>query len=136
MSFGLKNIGATYQRCMHFCFKGQIGCNLEVYVDDIIMNSQKSGSLIFDLEETFSNLRRFNIKLNTEKCTFRVPRASSWGTSSPSAASKETLIRSQSSLKWARSETSRMFNDSWGVLRPSAASCPDWGSADSPCTSY
>jgi hypothetical protein len=121
---------------MHFCFKGQIGCNLEVYVDDIVMNSQKSGSLISDLEETFNNLRWFNIKLNPEKCTFRVPRASFWGTSSPSAASKETLIRSQPSLKWARSETSRMFNDSWGVLRPSAASCPDWGSADSPCTSY
>jgi hypothetical protein len=29
---------------------------------------------ISDLEETFNDLRRFNIKLNTEKCTFRVPR--------------------------------------------------------------
>jgi hypothetical protein len=38
------------------------------------MKSQKSGSLITDPEETFDNLRRFNIKLNTEKCTFGVPR--------------------------------------------------------------
>ncbi|WVZ58620.1 hypothetical protein U9M48_008872 [Paspalum notatum var. saurae] len=42
--FGLKNTGAT------------------------------SGDLIADLEETFANLRRFNIKLNPEKCVFGVPK--------------------------------------------------------------
>jgi hypothetical protein len=30
MSFRLKNAGATYQQCMQFCFKGQIGHNREV----------------------------------------------------------------------------------------------------------
>jgi hypothetical protein len=39
MSFGLKNAWATYQWYMQFYFKGQIGCNLKVYVDDIIMKS-------------------------------------------------------------------------------------------------
>jgi hypothetical protein len=73
MTFGLKNVGATYQLCMQYCFRGQIGCKLEVYVDNIIMKSQKSSNLIADLEETFNNLRRFNNKLNLEKCTFRVP---------------------------------------------------------------
>jgi hypothetical protein len=68
-----KECGATYQRCMQFCFKGQIGCNLQVYIDDIVIKSQRSSSLIADLEETFNNLKRFNIKLNLEKCTFRVP---------------------------------------------------------------
>jgi hypothetical protein len=58
---------------MQFCFKGQIGHNLKVYVDDIIIKSRRSGSLITDLEETFNNLKRFNIKLNPEKCTFEVP---------------------------------------------------------------
>jgi hypothetical protein len=52
---------------MQFCFKGQIGHNLEVYVDDIIVKCQKSGSLISDLEETFNNLRQFNIKLKPKK---------------------------------------------------------------------
>jgi hypothetical protein len=74
MSFGLKNAGATYQRCMQFCFKGKIGHNLKVYVDNIIVKSRQSTSLIANLEETFNNLRRFNIKLNEEKCTFGVPR--------------------------------------------------------------
>jgi hypothetical protein len=55
----------------------QIAHNLEVYADDIVIKSRKSGSLISDLEETFNNLRWFNVKLNPEKCTFRVPGMSS-----------------------------------------------------------
>jgi hypothetical protein len=64
MSCRLKNAGATYQRCVRFYFKGQIGHNLAVYIDDIIVKSQKSSSLSVDLEETFNNLRWSNIKLN------------------------------------------------------------------------
>jgi hypothetical protein len=56
MLFGLKNVGATYQRCMKVCFKEQIGCNLEVYVDYIMIKSRKGCNLITDLEETFNNL--------------------------------------------------------------------------------
>jgi hypothetical protein len=56
MLFGLNNVGATYQWCMQFCFKEQIGHNLEVYIDDIMIKSQNSGSLISDIEETFKNL--------------------------------------------------------------------------------
>jgi hypothetical protein len=73
MSFRLKNVGGTYQRCMQYCFKWQIGHNLEVYVDDIIVKTRQSSSLITDLEETFSNLKHFNIKLNSKKCTIEVP---------------------------------------------------------------
>jgi hypothetical protein len=74
MPFGLKNTGATYQQCMQFCLKGKIGRNLEVYVDDNIIKSQKSSNLISDLEKIFKILKQFNIKLNLEQCTFRVPR--------------------------------------------------------------
>jgi hypothetical protein len=74
MSFRLKNAGVTYQRCMQFCFEGQIGCNLEVYVDDIVLKTRQSSSLITNMEETFANLRHFNMKLNPEKCTFGIPR--------------------------------------------------------------
>jgi hypothetical protein len=35
----IKEHGATYQRCMQSYFKEQIGRNLEVYVDDIIMKT-------------------------------------------------------------------------------------------------
>jgi hypothetical protein len=58
---------------MQFLFKEQIGRNLEVYVDDIVIKSRKSYNLISDLEEPFNNLQRFNIKLNPKKCIFGVP---------------------------------------------------------------
>jgi hypothetical protein len=58
---------------MQSCFKEQIRRNVEVYVNDIIIKTRWGDSLILDLEETFTNLRRFNIRLNPEKCTFGVP---------------------------------------------------------------
>ena len=73
MLFGLWNIGATFQRCIQKCFREQIGHNLEVYVDDIVLKSSAATQLIGNLEETFSNLRTNHIKLNPEKCVFGVP---------------------------------------------------------------
>jgi hypothetical protein len=49
MPFGLKNAGATYQRCMQACLKEQIGRNIEVYIDDIIIKTAKADSLLDDL---------------------------------------------------------------------------------------
>ena len=40
MPFGLKNIGATYQRLMNHAFQNHIRKNVEVYVDDIIVKGQ------------------------------------------------------------------------------------------------
>lgn len=74
MPFGLKNVGAMYQRCMLRYFTDQVGRSVEVYVDDIVMKTNKYDDLITDLEETFANLQRFQIKLNLEKCVFKVPK--------------------------------------------------------------
>src|SRR5437016_236905 len=73
MLFGLKNTGATYQRAMQRCLHDQLGCNVEAYVNDVIIKSRVKEDLISDLSETFTNLRRFRWKLNPEKCVFRVP---------------------------------------------------------------
>ncbi len=53
MPFGLKNVGATYQRLMNKVFDTQIGRNMEVYVDDMIVKSKLPSSHILDLKETF-----------------------------------------------------------------------------------
>ena len=42
-------------------------------MDDVVVKMEKHGTLLEDLKETFENLRRFQIKLNPEKCVFRVP---------------------------------------------------------------
>jgi hypothetical protein len=37
MTFKLKNGGATYQKCVHTVLEGQIGRNVEAYIDDIVV---------------------------------------------------------------------------------------------------
>ena len=50
MPFGLKNAGATYQRCMTKCFRDLIGWTIEAYVDNIIVKSKQTNQLMADLE--------------------------------------------------------------------------------------
>ncbi|KAL0454671.1 UNVERIFIED_CONTAM: hypothetical protein Slati_0806300 [Sesamum latifolium] len=72
MPFGLKNAGATYQRLVDKIFRHQIGRNMEVYVDDMLVKSKKAPDHIKDLKETFSILRKYKLKLNPGKCAFGV----------------------------------------------------------------
>ncbi|GKD06683.1 reverse transcriptase domain-containing protein [Tanacetum coccineum] len=67
MSFGLKNAGATYQRLIDKAFEKQIGRNLEVYVDDLVIKSHTESEILRDIEETFHNLRKINMKPNPKK---------------------------------------------------------------------
>jgi hypothetical protein len=73
MSFGLKNVGATYQRAIQACFKKQLNKNVKAYVDDVVVKTQNSDMLITDLEETFASLREYRWKINPNKCVFGVP---------------------------------------------------------------
>jgi hypothetical protein len=73
MPFGLKNAGATFQRLMRKALGAQMGRNAEAYVDDIVVKTRESHTFIEDLEETFINLRKVNIKLNPAKCAFGIP---------------------------------------------------------------
>ncbi|GKV27231.1 hypothetical protein SLEP1_g36424 [Rubroshorea leprosula] len=72
MPFGLKNAGATYQKMVTIVFRAQIGRNLEVYVDDIMVKSLKAEDHLTNLEETFNNLRTHRMRLNPAKCVFGV----------------------------------------------------------------
>jgi hypothetical protein len=46
---------------------------VHAYVDDVVVKTKQSGTLLDDFKETFANLRRYRMKLNPEKCTFGVP---------------------------------------------------------------
>ena len=72
MSFGLKNAGTTYQRLINKMFAHQIGRNLQVYVDNMLVKSRKEDDHLDDLKETFDTLRSYNMKLNPSKCAFGV----------------------------------------------------------------
>jgi hypothetical protein len=74
MPFGLRNAGATYQRCMQHVFGDHIGRTVEAYVDDIVVKTRKADDLVSDLSIAFGCLRANGVKLNPEKCVFGVPR--------------------------------------------------------------
>ena len=72
MPFGLKNAGATYQRLVNKMFNKQIGRNMEVYVDDMLVKSKEELAHLDDLKETFTSLKQYQMKLNPSKCVFGV----------------------------------------------------------------
>jgi hypothetical protein len=72
MSLGLTNAGATYQRAIQACFKRQLNKNVKAYVDDVVIKTKHSDTIIADLEETFASLREYRWKLNPNKCVFGV----------------------------------------------------------------
>ena len=72
MPFGLKNAEATYQRLVNRMFSHQIGKNVEVYVDDMLVKIKDEANHLDDLKETFNTLRKYNMKLNPTKCVFAI----------------------------------------------------------------
>lgn len=53
-------------------FSSQIGRNLKVYVDDMLIKTRKKVNHVYDFEETFESIRKFYMRLNRNKFTFRV----------------------------------------------------------------
>nr|GEU45054.1 reverse transcriptase domain-containing protein [Tanacetum cinerariifolium] len=69
MPFSLRNVRETYQRMVDKAFHKQIGRNLEVYVDDLVIKSRTEDKIVRDMEETFKTLREINMKLNPKSTT-------------------------------------------------------------------
>ena len=72
MPFGLKNAGFTYQRMMTKMFEAQMGKNIEVYIDDMVVKSKIVSEHVGDLTNIFKILRGHQLRLNASKCSFGV----------------------------------------------------------------
>ena len=72
MSFGLKNAGSTYQSMMTRMFELQLGKNIEIYVDDMVVKSKVVSGHLGGLGGIFNVLRRHKLRLNASKCSFGV----------------------------------------------------------------
>ena len=72
MSFGLKNVRATYQRLVTKMFKPLLGKTMEVYFDDMLVKSNQRPEHVTHLQEAFDLLRVYDMKLNPLKCAFGV----------------------------------------------------------------
>ena len=72
MSFGLKNVGATYQRLVTKMFRPLLGKTIEVYIDDMLVKSKQRLDHVTRLQEAFELLKAYDMKLNPSKCAFEV----------------------------------------------------------------
>ena len=72
MPFGLKNAKSTYQKMMTKMFKTQLGKNIEVYIDDMVVKSKVVSEHVGDLGSIFEILREHKLRLNASKCSFGV----------------------------------------------------------------
>ena len=72
MPLGLKNLVAMYQRLMNKMFANQIGRNVQVYIDEMLVKIRREEYHLKDLEETFGTLHSYNMKPNSNKCAFEV----------------------------------------------------------------
>jgi hypothetical protein len=71
MPFGLKNIGATFQRAMTYVFH-DLAHIILAYLDDLTARSKKQTQHLDDLRIIFQRCRQYNIHLNPLKCVFCV----------------------------------------------------------------
>ena len=72
MPFGLKNGSASYQRMMTRMFEPQLGKNIEIYIDDMVVKSKAKSEHVNDLGNIFNILKRHKLRLNASKCSFGV----------------------------------------------------------------
>ena len=72
MHFGLKNARSTYQRMMTKMFEPQLGKNVEVYINDMVVKSKLVSEHVMDLVSIFETLREHKLHLNVSKCSFGV----------------------------------------------------------------
>ena len=53
-------------------FEPQLGKNIEVYIDNMVVKSKLESKHVNDLDNIFEILRRHKLRLNTSKCSFGV----------------------------------------------------------------
>ena len=72
MPFGMKNADAIYQCMMSRIFEPLLGKTIGAYIDDMLVKLRLQGDHLAHLREGFELIRRSQLRLNPEKCSFKV----------------------------------------------------------------
>jgi hypothetical protein len=72
ITFGLKNVGATYQIAMNFIFHEYISTLVEIYIDDVVVKSGDITKHLANLRRILKCTRKHGLKINPNKCAFGV----------------------------------------------------------------
>ena len=70
MLFGLKGVPATFQRLMTTILSGMQGIKCLVYLDDVVVFGENLKVHNERLRDVFSRMRKYNMKLQPDKCEF------------------------------------------------------------------
>ena len=116
MPFGLKNAGAIYQRLVNKMFNKQIGRNMEVYMDDMLVKSREELAHLDDLKETFTTLKQYQMKLNPAKCVFGVASGKFLGFMVSQRGIKENPEKVQAIINMASPKTVKEVQKLTGMI--------------------
>jgi hypothetical protein len=72
MTFGLKNVGATYQRSMNYIFHELIGKIVKIYIDDVVVKSKSCKEHLANFKKILECTRKHGLKMYPNKCAFGV----------------------------------------------------------------
>jgi hypothetical protein len=72
MTFGLKNVGATYKRAMNLIFHNLLRVLMEVYIDDVVVKSVGLKEHMADLKLSLERMKNYGLQMNPLKCAFGV----------------------------------------------------------------
>jgi hypothetical protein len=72
ITFGLKNVGATYQWTMNLIFHDLLGDIMEVYIDDIVIKLASFDEHLADLRMALERMKKYGLRMNTFTCSFGV----------------------------------------------------------------
>ena len=87
-------------------------------MDDIVVKTKDKATLVQDLKETFTNLRKINLKLNPEKCVFGMPSGKLLGFFVSQCRKRRIPIRSRPSSRLRLLSGSSMCVSSLAALLP------------------
>jgi len=114
MPFGLKNVRATNQRLMDKVFRHLIGRCMEVYVDDMVGMSDSLEQHVKDLDEVLVTVRKYDMRLNPEKCVFGVAGGKFLGFMLTHKGIEANPDKCQAVVDMRIQPTSRRYRDWWG----------------------
>ena len=137
MSFGLKNTEATYQRAIQQCLHNEIRDDLiEAYVDDVVIKTRDTSTLIDNLDRTFKALNKYKLKLNPKKCIFGVPSGILLGNVVSAMAYGQTPQKSRQCSICDHPGMSKTFKSSRGAWQLSAGLSLGWGKKGFPSLNF